>query len=136
MVLGFFRFLMGSMGFAPLAEFAVRKFSLNFLDIFAAPIVEPLAFGALKPDKIGLWQSVESFLTMNSIVALRARYVNGKVELSSMEPGERVELSSGPYQGPVLPFNYPGEIFFASDRTCPPKADPPLAETIGGQGGS
>ena len=41
--------------FAPFTEFAVGKFALNFLDIFAAPVVEALAFGALKSDEVYLW---------------------------------------------------------------------------------
>jgi len=57
MMLGLFRFFVGSVGFAPLAEFAVGKFALNFLDVFAAPVVEPLAFGTLKSDEIDLWHS-------------------------------------------------------------------------------
>jgi hypothetical protein len=44
-------------GFAPFAEFAVGKFALHFLDIFAAPVVEALALGALESDKIYLWHN-------------------------------------------------------------------------------
>ena len=45
---------MAGVGFAPLTKFAVRQLALHLLDIFAAPVVEALALGALKSDEIYL----------------------------------------------------------------------------------
>ena len=45
---------MAGVGFAPFAEFAVGKFSLDFLDVLAAPVIEAFAFGTLKSDEIYL----------------------------------------------------------------------------------
>ena len=53
-LLRLFCFFMCGVFFAPFAELAVGKFPLNLLDVFAAPIVKPLAFGALKSDEIYL----------------------------------------------------------------------------------
>lgn len=48
---------MGGVRFAPFAELVVGKFALDFLDVFAAPVIEPLAFGALKSDEVYLRHS-------------------------------------------------------------------------------
>jgi len=46
----FFCFFMRCMFPAPLAEFFEFQFAFNLADIFVAPIVEPLALGALHAD--------------------------------------------------------------------------------------
>ena len=40
---------------APLTELAIGELALYLFDIFAAPVVEALALGALKSDKVYLW---------------------------------------------------------------------------------
>lgn len=56
-LLSFFRFFVGGLLFAPFAVFLKLDFALYFADIFAGPVVEALAFSALKPDEIWLWHN-------------------------------------------------------------------------------
>ena len=51
---------MAGVGFAPLAEFVVGKFALDFLDVFAAPVIEAFALSTLKSDEIYLRHNGEN----------------------------------------------------------------------------
>lgn len=67
-LLSFFRFFVRGLLFAPLTVFLKLDFALYFADVFTGPVVEALAFGALKPDQIWLWhvsslRSVKCFAT-------------------------------------------------------------------------
>jgi hypothetical protein len=44
----------GGAFFAPLAVFLERNFALHFAQVFAGPVIEPLAYGALETDKVWL----------------------------------------------------------------------------------
>ncbi len=84
----------------PIAKLLKLDLPLHELLVFPGRVIHVFARGTTKPDEFfGEFSLCHSF---NKVTERR-------LKVKTLEPEERVELSSIPYHGTVLPLNYSGE---------------------------